>query len=136
MPRTTGPKLRKSPYDQQPALVVEILTTIALGVVAYVLAVVIFFALQSLVQLPGGTMMTPELRTAFFYVLLAITVILLTVPMFNPEAGGSGRLLLGTATFLILFAISEATRIHFLDPHVALDFFRRTVIEPLQHLNR
>jgi hypothetical protein len=134
MPRTTGPQRKQMLIEEgRPPIIVDVLTMLLLGVLAYVAAVFLYFVLTALVAaVPGENIVTPEIRTALFYVLFVVTVIVLSVPMLTGEGGLAPRFLLGAATFLVLFVISEATKLHFLSPYAMLDYFHGHVLGPLQ----
>ena len=123
----------RSRYDARGFWLWDLLQSLGLLAVAYVVAVFIYLVLVRLSELPHGRLWDDSLRAPFAFVLIVATTIVIMIPYFQKEWDKGLRMFsIYTALFLLGFATLSASGL--VDPKLPLTFVSKYAIEPLRHL--
>lgn len=123
----------RSPYDPKGFWLWDLLQSIALFIVAYIVAVFVYLVLIRISQIPQGQMWDESLRAPLVFVLVVGTTIVTMIPYFQKEWDRGLRMFsIYTALLLVAFASLSTTGIA--DPQIPLTFVSKHVMLPLRHL--
>lgn len=110
------------------------LSNLVLAVVAYLLAFVLFVIDSKLAAAPQGVLVDESMRPAFFFVVLALTVGLLLLPLFNATADSQTKSFgFFTAVFLVIIVVARAFHVIALDPNAPIDKLLPNLLHPFRH---
>ena len=123
----------RSRYDPKGFWLWDLLQSLGLIIVAYLVAVFIYLVLIRLSELPHGQVWDESFRAPLAFILIIGTTVVIMIPYFQKEWDKGLRMFsILTALFLLAFASLSARGL--VDPKLPLTLISRYAIEPLRHL--
>ncbi len=121
----------KSLYDSRQPVLVHLLQSLLALVVAYFVSISLYLIVIRISDIPQGELWNEGFKVAFQFVLIAIVVLALLIPIFQKEWDqGLRTFSLFTATMLVAYTVF---RVAGLDPDRPLRMLLVYAVDPLLH---